>query len=137
MPAEIVSGQDLDDVAAYVGMYAGVPGAAPPEGARRPRRPGLRQQRLRRLPHPRRRQIGRRRPAPTSTKSCPARAAAMIHEDDRRPEQRHRQGLPAERDARRTSSRRSPPKELEQLVEYLIESTAGGKGPAGSKSAGG
>jgi len=30
MPADIVSGQDLDDVAAYVGMYAGVPGAAPP-----------------------------------------------------------------------------------------------------------
>lgn len=30
MPADIVTGQDLDDVAAYVGMYAGVPGAAPP-----------------------------------------------------------------------------------------------------------
>lgn len=31
MPADIVTGQDLDDVAAYVGMYAGVPGAAPPK----------------------------------------------------------------------------------------------------------
>ncbi len=31
MPADIVSGQDLQDVAAYVGMYAGVPGAAPPK----------------------------------------------------------------------------------------------------------
>jgi mono/diheme cytochrome c family protein len=31
MPADVVSGQDLDDVAAYVGMYAGVPGAAPPK----------------------------------------------------------------------------------------------------------
>lgn len=30
MPAEIVTGQDLDDVAAYVGRWAGVPGAAPP-----------------------------------------------------------------------------------------------------------
>jgi mono/diheme cytochrome c family protein len=30
MPAEIVTGQDLDDVAAYIGRYAGVPGAAPP-----------------------------------------------------------------------------------------------------------
>ena len=30
MPAEIVSGQDLDDVAAYVGEWAGVPGAEPP-----------------------------------------------------------------------------------------------------------
>jgi mono/diheme cytochrome c family protein len=31
MPADIVSGQDLDDVAAYIGKWAGVPGAAPPE----------------------------------------------------------------------------------------------------------
>jgi mono/diheme cytochrome c family protein len=31
MPANIVTGQDLDDVAAYVGTYAGVPGAAPPK----------------------------------------------------------------------------------------------------------
>jgi mono/diheme cytochrome c family protein len=31
MPADIVSGQDLDDVAAYVGTWAGVPGAAPPK----------------------------------------------------------------------------------------------------------
>lgn len=31
MPAEIVTGQDLEDVAAYVGMWAGVPGAAPPK----------------------------------------------------------------------------------------------------------
>jgi mono/diheme cytochrome c family protein len=33
MPADVVSGQDLEDVAAYVGMYAGVPGAAPPKAA--------------------------------------------------------------------------------------------------------
>ena len=30
MPHDVVSGQDLNDVAAYVGTYAGVPGAAPP-----------------------------------------------------------------------------------------------------------
>jgi mono/diheme cytochrome c family protein len=33
MPADIVSGQDLEDVAAYLGEWAGVPGAAPPEVA--------------------------------------------------------------------------------------------------------
>lgn len=33
MPAMIVTGKDLDDVAAYVGEYAGVPGAAPPKVA--------------------------------------------------------------------------------------------------------
>jgi mono/diheme cytochrome c family protein len=31
MPAGIVEGQDLEDVAAYLGMWAGVPGAAPPK----------------------------------------------------------------------------------------------------------
>ena len=33
MPPHIVEGQDLDDVAAYVGMWAGVPGAEPPQVA--------------------------------------------------------------------------------------------------------
>lgn len=33
MPADIVTGQDLDDVAAYVGEWAGVPDAAPPRVA--------------------------------------------------------------------------------------------------------
>lgn len=31
MPAKIVTGQDLDDVAAYVGKWAGVPDAQPPQ----------------------------------------------------------------------------------------------------------
>jgi mono/diheme cytochrome c family protein len=31
MPRDIVTGQDLDDVAAYVGEWAGVPGAKPPK----------------------------------------------------------------------------------------------------------
>jgi mono/diheme cytochrome c family protein len=31
MPADIVEGQDLEDVAAYIGKWAGVAGAAPPE----------------------------------------------------------------------------------------------------------
>jgi mono/diheme cytochrome c family protein len=33
MPADLVTGQDLDDVAAYVGQWAGVPDAAPPRVA--------------------------------------------------------------------------------------------------------
>lgn len=31
MPADLVTGQDAEDVAAYVGQVAGVPGAAPPK----------------------------------------------------------------------------------------------------------
>ena len=107
MPADIVTGQDLEDVAAYVGKWAGVPGAAPPEGPGRPGRPGLRQQRLRRLPHPRRGRSRRRRSGPNLDEVLPGQSAAMIEEIDRRPERRDRQGLPAERDAARTTSRRS------------------------------
>ena len=33
MPPHIAEGTDLDDIAAYLGEYAGVPGAAPPEVA--------------------------------------------------------------------------------------------------------
>ena len=36
MPANVVEGQELEDVAAYVGRYAGVPGAAPPKVQGRP-----------------------------------------------------------------------------------------------------
>src|SRR3984885_6275095 len=38
MPADIASGQDLDDIAAYVGKYAGVPSAAPTQGPGGPAR---------------------------------------------------------------------------------------------------
>ncbi len=31
MPPHVVEGEDLDDIAAYLGRYAGVPGAKPPE----------------------------------------------------------------------------------------------------------
>jgi mono/diheme cytochrome c family protein len=31
MPPDLLEGEDLDDVAAYLGKYAGVPGAKPPE----------------------------------------------------------------------------------------------------------
>jgi mono/diheme cytochrome c family protein len=31
MPAHVAEGVDLDDIAAYIGKYAGVPGAKPPE----------------------------------------------------------------------------------------------------------
>ena len=87
MPADIVTGRDLEDVAAYVGRYAGLPGAAPPKEARRPRRAGLRQQRLRRLPHARRGRRRRgRRPEP---RRSPARAERRDDRGiDRRPERR-------------------------------------------------
>ena len=104
MPPDIVEGQDLDDVAAYVGKYAGVPGAAPPKV---PGGPGA--------------QVFANNgcggchtlaaaksggtTGPDLDEVLPGQSAAMIEEVDRRPERQDRQGLPAERDARRPSAK--------------------------------
>ena len=124
MPARLVSGQDLDDVAAYVGTYAGVPGAAPPKV---PGGPGA--------------QVFANNGCggchtlaaaksggtvgPNLDEVLPGQSAAMIEEIDRRPQRRDRQGLPGQRDAAELRPALSP-KELDQLVQYLIETTAGG-----------
>ena len=68
MPADLVEGQDAEDVAAYVAEVAGVPGHRAAGGAGRPRRPGLRQQRLRLVPHLRRGRERAARSARTSTR---------------------------------------------------------------------
>ena len=124
MPADIVTGQDLDDVAAYVGEYAGVPGAAPPKV---PGGPGA--------------QVF----ANNGCGGCHALAAAKAGgvtgpnldevpagaehgpdpRGDRRPEQDDRPGLPAERDAPNYATTISS-KEIDQLVQYLIDSTSKG-----------
>ena len=88
------SGQDLEDVAAYVGKYAGVPGAAPPKV---PGGPGA--------------QVFANNgcggchtlaaaesggaPAPTSTKSCRGQSAAMIEESIVDPNAKIAKGYPA------------------------------------------
>ena len=95
MPADIVTGQDLDDVAAYVGRWAGVPGAAPPEGPGRPGRPGLRQQRLRRLPHPGRRRSRAATVGPNLDEVLPGQTAAMIEESIVDPNAEIAKGYPA------------------------------------------
>ena len=94
MPADIVTGQDLEDVAAYVGTCAGVPGAAPPKV---PGGPGA--------------QVFANNGCggchtlaaaeaggtvgPDLDEVLPGQSAAMIDEIDRRPEREDRQGLPA------------------------------------------
>ena len=73
-------------------------------------------------------ELGRRhRPEPRRSPAA-ARRAAMIDRIDRRPERGDRQGLPGERDAAELRADDLSPKEIEQLVEYLIENTAGGEG---------
>ncbi len=132
MPADVVSGQDLADVAAYVGRYAGVPGAAPPKV---PGGPGA--------------QVFANNgcggchtlaaansggvTGPNLDEVLPGQTEAMIHESIIDPNAQIAKGYPANVMPANFAQTISP-KELEQLVQYLSESTSGGKGkPAGSK----
>ena len=136
MPPEIVTGKDLDDVAAYVGMYAGVPGAAPPQV---PGGPGA--------------QVFANNGCggchtlaaakaggtvgPNLDEVLPGQSLEMIHEDIADPNKDIAQGYPPNvmpQDYEQSLT----PKELEDLAQYLFEET-GGKGsskPAGASSKG-
>jgi mono/diheme cytochrome c family protein len=139
MPADIVAGQDLDDVAAYVAKYAGVPGAAPPKV---PGGPGA--------------QVF----ASSGCGGCHTFAAAkaggtvgpnldevlqgqseaMVRESIVDPNKEIAKGYPPNV-MPSTFDQTLSPKELEDLVKYLIENTpGGGKGSSkagASKSGGG
>jgi mono/diheme cytochrome c family protein len=121
MPADLVTGQDLEDVAAYVGMYAGVPGAAPPQV---PGGPGA--------------QVFANNGCggchtlaaaksggtvgPNLDEVLPGQSAAMIEQDVVKPNASIAKGfppnvMPADYEQSLT------PKELEDLVQYLLQST--------------
>ncbi|HVY77424.1 MAG TPA: cytochrome c [Solirubrobacterales bacterium] len=134
MPAEIVTGQDLEDVAAYVGLYAGVPGAAPPKV---PGGPGA--------------QVFANNgcggchtlaaaktggvTGPNLDEVLPGQDAAKIEEDIVDPNAVIAHGYPANVMPANFGQTLSK-KEIEDLVEYLIDSTSGGKGASGSKGKG-
>ncbi len=132
MPADIVTGQDLDDVAAYVGLYAGVPGAAPPKV---PGGPGA--------------QVFANNgcgtchtlaaaksggvTGPNLDEVLPGQDEAMVHESIVDPNAEIAKGYPP--NVMPANFEQSlTPKEIEDLVKYLLESTSGGKG--GSKKSG-
>jgi mono/diheme cytochrome c family protein len=136
MPPDIVSGQDLDDVAAYVGSVAGVPGAAPPQV---PGGPGA--------------QVFASNgcggchtlaaaksggvTGPNLDEVLPGQSLAMIHQDIADPNKEIAKGYPPNV-MPQTYEQTLSPKELEDLVAYLFEET-GGKGSAkgsGSSSKG-
>jgi mono/diheme cytochrome c family protein len=134
MPADVVEGQDLDDVIAYVGKYAGVPGAAPPKV---PGGPGA--------------QVFANNgcgtchtlaaaktggtTGPNLDEVLPGQTSAMIHEDIADPNKDIAKGYPPNV-MPQTYAQSLSPKELEDLVEYLVESTSGSKGSGGPKSKG-
>jgi mono/diheme cytochrome c family protein len=134
MPADVVSGQDLEDVAAYVGLYAGVPGAAPPKV---PGGPGA--------------QVFANNgcggchtlaaaksggvTGPNLDEVLPGQSAAMVEESIVDPNAHLAKGYPANVMPANFKTLIEP-QEIEQLVEYLISSTAKGGGakkkPGGS-----
>jgi mono/diheme cytochrome c family protein len=129
MPADVVTGQELDDVAAYVGRYAGVPGAAPPTVAGGPgaqvfanngcggchtlaaaRSGGV--------------------TGPNLDEVLPGQSAAMIEKSIVDPNATIAKGYPANVMPANFGETLTP-KELEDLVEYLVESTQAGGGKGG------
>jgi mono/diheme cytochrome c family protein len=135
MPADVVTGQDLDDVAAYVGTYAGVPGAAPPKV---PGGPGA--------------QVFANNgcggchtlaaaksggvTGPNLDEVLSGQSAAMIEESIDDPNAEIAPGYPANVMPANFGETLTP-KELEDLVQYLIENTSGGGKSGSSKGKGG
>jgi len=123
MPKDIVTGQELDDVAAYVGEWAGVPGAEPPkvEGG-----PGA--------------QVFANNgcggchtlaaansggtTGPNLDEALPGQSTAMIEEDIVDPNAVIAKGYPANVMPGNFGETLSK-KELEDLIEFLSESTSG------------
>jgi mono/diheme cytochrome c family protein len=132
MPPDIVEGQDLIDVAAYVGEYAGVPGAAPP---RVPGGPGA--------------QVFANYgcggchtfaaaksggvTGPNLDEVLPGQSMAMVHESIADPNKEIAKGYPPNVMPANYEQMMSA-KELDQLVEYLLEDAGGKAGGSKSKS---
>src|SRR6478752_3132302 len=135
MPADVVKGQELEDVAAYVGKWAGVPGAAPPKV---PGGPGA--------------QVFANNGCggchtlaaaqsggtvgPDLNEVLSGQSAAMVHEDIVDPNKVIAPGFPASVMPLNFEETLSP-EELEDLVQFLVESTGGeGGAPQGGKAGG-
>jgi cytochrome c oxidase subunit 2 len=122
MPPHIVSGQDLEDVAAYVGAWAGVPGAAPPEVEGGPGAQVFASNGCSGCHTLAAAEAGGT-VGPNLDETLPGQTAAEIETSIVNPEAKIEKGFPRGVMPATFKSSLSP-KELEQLVEYLIESTS-------------
>jgi len=135
MPAGLVEGKDLDDVAAYVARYAGVPGAAPPKV---PGGPGA--------------QVFANNgcggchtlaeadaggvTGPNLDEVLSGQTAAQIDTSIVDPNAEITEGFPPDVMPANYGEMITP-EQLEQLVQYLIEATGGGGGAGGGAGSGG
>ncbi|HEU4392707.1 MAG TPA: c-type cytochrome [Solirubrobacterales bacterium] len=131
MPPNIVEGQDLVDVAAYVGMYAGVPGAAPPKV---PGGPGAQVFASKGCGGCHTLAVAKAggTVGPNLDEVLPGQGMEEIHEDIADPNKVIAKGFPSNV-MPATYAQTLTPKELEDLVQYLFESTSGGKASGSSK----
>jgi mono/diheme cytochrome c family protein len=124
MPADVVTGKDLEDVAAYVGSYAGVPGAAPPEAEGGPGAQAFVSNGCGGC-HTLSAANAGGVTGPNLDKVLPGMSEAMIEESIVDPNAKIAKGYPANVMPSNFGSLLSPT-ELTQLIEYLTESTSGG-----------
>ncbi len=126
MPADIVTGNDLQDVAAYVARYAGVPGAKPPvapgegPGAQVYANQGCGSCHI----------LAAAQSAgvlgPSLDMNIPNMTRAQIEEAIVEPDATKAKGYENAVMPNRWSN--LPPQELEQLIDFLVDSTAGNSG---------
>jgi mono/diheme cytochrome c family protein len=126
MPADVVTGQDLDDVAAYVGEWAGVPGAQPPQVAGGPGAQVFANNGCGGC-HTLAAAGSGGVTGPNLDEVLPGQSEAMIHESVVDPNKVIAKGYPPNVMPQNFEQLLSE-EELEALVKYLSESTAGGKG---------
>jgi mono/diheme cytochrome c family protein len=126
MPADIVTGQDLDDVAAYIGLYAGVPGAAPPKVDGGPGAQVFADKGCGGCHILAAAEAGGVT-GPDLDEVLPGQSAAMIEKSIVAPNAELAKGYPPNLMPANFDSLLNP-RELEQLVQFLAKSTANGGG---------
>lgn len=135
MPPDIVSGQDLDDVAAYVGEWAGVEGAAPPTVAGGPGAQVFANNGCGGCHTFKAAGSGGVTGPPLEEALLPGDTTAEIEEMVVNPNAKIAKGYPANVMPQNFGQTLSK-KELEDLVQYLYENSGAGEGQGGGKSKG-
>ncbi len=127
MPADLVTGQDRIDVSAYVAKWAGVPGAAPP---RVPGGPGAQVFANSGCAgcHTLAEAQAGGTVGPNLDEALPEQSKAMVRESIVAPDEEIAKGYPAGV-MPPNYEQIIPPRELEQLVDYLVASAGKKRGP--------